>query len=108
MSALLAFLATYWIHSTLLLGLAWIATRMLDRPAAAERVWRAALVLSLCSPWLPDLIYQGWRRQPIAVALQRPEAVLDPAGTFWPALPLAIWRVVVGLGLVRPVCVPRH
>jgi len=101
MSALLAFLATYWIHSTLLLGLAWIATRMLDRPAAAERVWRAALVLSLCSPWLTDLIYQGWGRQPIAVALERPEAVLDPTGTSWPALLLAIWLVVASLGVLR-------
>jgi hypothetical protein len=101
MSALLAFLATYWIHSTLLLGLAWIATRVLDRPAAAERVWRAALVLSLCSPWFTDLIYQGWGRQPIAVALERPEAVLAPAGISWPALLLAIWLVVASLGVLR-------
>jgi len=101
MSALLAFLATYWIHSTLLLGLAWIASRVLDRPAAAERVWRAALVLSLCSPWLTDLIYKGWGRQPIAVALERPEAVLHPAGISWPALLLAIWLVVASLGVLR-------
>ena len=101
MSTLLAFLATYWIHSTLLLGLAWIATRVFDRPAAAERVWRAALVLSLCSPWLTDLIYPGWGRQPIAVALEQPATVLHPAGISWPALLLVIWLVVASLGVLR-------
>ena len=103
MSALLAFLATYWIHSTLLLGLAWIATRVLDRPAAAERVWRSALLLSLCSPWLTDLLDDRWGRQPIALALDRPEAMLPPIGLgiSWPALLPAIWLVVAGLGVLR-------
>ena len=103
MSALLAFLATYSIHSTLLLGLAWLATRVLDRPAAAERVWRAALVLSLCSPWLTNLIYHGWGREPIALALDPPGAVLTPGGLgiSWPALVLGIWLMVASLGVLR-------
>ncbi|HJR34595.1 MAG TPA: M56 family metallopeptidase [Gemmatimonadales bacterium] len=103
MSALLAFLATYGIHSTLLLGLAWLATRVLDRPAAAERVWRAALVLSLVSPWLTDLIYDGWGRRPIALALDHPGGMLSAAGLVipWPALILAIWLGVASLGVLR-------
>lgn len=103
MSALLAFLATYGIHSTLLLGLAWLATRVLDHPAAAERVWRAALVLSLGSPWLTDQIYHGWGRQPIVLALDQPGAMLSAAGLgiSWPALVLALWLGVACLGVIR-------
>ena len=103
MSAILAFLATYWIHSTLLLALAWLATRLLDRPATAERVWRSALLLSLCTPWLTELIHHPWGRQPFAVALDHPEALLSPAGVgiSWPALLLAIWLVVASLGVLR-------
>lgn len=103
MSALLAFLATYWIHSTLLLGLAWLAARVLDRPAAAERVWRAALVLSLGSPWLTDLSYDGWGRQPIALAMDQFGAMLPPPGLgiSWPVLLLAIWIGIASLGVLR-------
>ena len=103
MSAVLAFLATYWIHSTLLLGLAWLTTRVSDHPAAAERVWRAALVLSLCSPWLTDLIYGDWGPQPIALALDHPGAILSPngLGMLLPALLLTIWLVVASLGVLR-------
>jgi Zn-dependent protease with chaperone function len=103
MSALLAFLATYWIHSTLLLGLAWLATRVLEHPAAAERVWRAALVLSLASPWLTDLIDDGWGRQPIALALDQPGSMLSATGPGipWPAVVLAIWLGVASLGVLR-------
>jgi Zn-dependent protease with chaperone function len=101
MSALLAFLSTYWIHSTLLLGLAWLATRVLDRPAAAEPVWRAALVLSLGSPWLTNLIYAGWGRRPNALALDQPGGMPAGLGVSWPALILAIWLGVASLGVMR-------
>ena len=103
MSGLLAFLATYGIHSTLLLGLAWLATRVLDRPAAAERVWRAALLLSLGSPWLTGLIYHGWGHRPIVLALDQPGAMLSAAGLGipWPALVLALWLGVASAGVLR-------
>ena len=42
---LLAFLLTYWLHSTVLLGLAWLVTRRLPASSASlrEGIWRVAL-----------------------------------------------------------------
>ena len=42
---LLAFLLTYWLHSTVLLGVAWLATRRLSVEASGlrEGIWRVAL-----------------------------------------------------------------
>lgn len=45
---LLGWLLTYFIHSTVLLGAAWAATRWwLRSPAVREAVWRGALVAGL-------------------------------------------------------------
>ena len=45
MLGLLAFLLTYWLHSTVLLALAWLVTRRLPTAAAGlrEGIWRVAL-----------------------------------------------------------------
>jgi HEAT repeat protein/beta-lactamase regulating signal transducer with metallopeptidase domain len=44
-SAVLAWLLTYWIHSTALLGLAWALTRARTwSPAALDLLWKTALV----------------------------------------------------------------
>ena len=48
MSAI-AWLTTYAVHSTLLLGAAWIATRRMQAPRLRELVWKGALVGSLCT-----------------------------------------------------------
>lgn len=59
---LLSWLLTYSVHSTLFLGIAWLVAGRLSRraPAAAEAVWRFALVaglatatLSTFAPWRP-------------------------------------------------------
>ena len=58
----LAWLLTYLLHSTLLLGLAWLASKPLGRwsAAAEEAVWKLALVgalftasLQLAAGWEP-------------------------------------------------------
>src|ERR1044071_3581294 len=47
-SSLLAWLLTYLIHSTVLLGVAWLVTRRRRlEPAAAEVLWKVALVAGL-------------------------------------------------------------
>ncbi|MCB9915746.1 MAG: M56 family metallopeptidase [Planctomycetes bacterium] len=46
-AALLAWLGTYAVHSTLLLGAAWLATRRVREGRARERLWRAALLGAL-------------------------------------------------------------
>jgi HEAT repeat protein/beta-lactamase regulating signal transducer with metallopeptidase domain len=53
MTALLSWLATYWVHSTLLLGLVWVLTRFaLRREALRDTLWKAALVGSLATTTL--------------------------------------------------------
>jgi beta-lactamase regulating signal transducer with metallopeptidase domain len=52
--ALLAWLATYALHSTLILGGAWLVTRRMPLAATRlkERVWKLGLLLALCTPSL--------------------------------------------------------
>jgi len=54
---LLAYLATYTVHSTLLLGAVWAALALARRttPRTAQRLWRAALFGPLLSAALPTL-----------------------------------------------------
>jgi HEAT repeat protein/beta-lactamase regulating signal transducer with metallopeptidase domain len=48
MNALFTWLLTYAIHSTVLLGIAWIATRRLHlEPGASDILWKVALLASL-------------------------------------------------------------
>jgi HEAT repeat protein/beta-lactamase regulating signal transducer with metallopeptidase domain len=48
MNALLAWLLTYTIHSTVLLGIAWLVTRRFRlEPAASDLLWKVALLASL-------------------------------------------------------------
>src|SRR5712691_10545901 len=47
-SSLLAWLLTYLIHSTVLLGVAWLVTRRWRlEPAASDLLWKVALLASL-------------------------------------------------------------
>src|SRR5437879_13032550 len=47
-SSLLAWLLTYLIHSTVLLGVAWLVTRGRRlEPAASDLLWKVALLASL-------------------------------------------------------------
>jgi beta-lactamase regulating signal transducer with metallopeptidase domain len=60
----IAWMLTYLLHSTLLLGLAWAASKPLSRwsVAAEETVWKLALVGALCTASLQ--LAAGW--QPLA------------------------------------------
>lgn len=52
-----AWLATYAIHSTVLLALAWIVTRVVgDRPALTSAVWKVAVVGGLASASLSSTL----------------------------------------------------
>ena len=55
----LAWLATYLVHSTLLLSGAWLATRVLRAPRLRELVWRTALVGGLVTASLQSAIGDG-------------------------------------------------
>ena len=59
-----AWMLTYLLHSTLLLGLAWIMSKPLSRwsVAAEETVWKLALVGALCTASIQ--LAAGW--QPLA------------------------------------------
>jgi beta-lactamase regulating signal transducer with metallopeptidase domain len=73
--AALAWLATFLLHGTLLLGAAWIAARRLGAPRLRELVWRAALVGSLVTASASTAIGGG----PLAFdagSLARPPAAL--------------------------------
>ena len=50
---LAAWLATYAVHSTILLGAAWIATRFIAGDRARETLWKAALVGSFVTSTIP-------------------------------------------------------
>ncbi|MEO5800532.1 MAG: hypothetical protein ABIZ70_08870, partial [Gemmatimonadales bacterium] len=43
-STVLAWLLTYAIHSTVLLGLAWAVTRFRRDPATSDILWKAAIL----------------------------------------------------------------
>jgi beta-lactamase regulating signal transducer with metallopeptidase domain len=93
-NGLLAWLATYVLHSSLLLGAAWIVSRLLrDRaPAWQETVWRAAVFGALLtataqlaagwSPWRIDL-RPSPAPAPAEVHERAPvDATWPPAATF--------------------------
>src|SRR5882762_5627478 len=71
-SSLLAWLLTYLIHSTALLGIAWLVTRgrRLD-PAAADLLWKVALLAPLITGTIQsrfELATPAAVRLPVAAA----------------------------------------
>src|SRR2546421_2906403 len=68
-STLFAWLLTYWIHSSALLGLAWFVTRRRRiEPAASDLLWKVALVAGLVTGTVQSRL-----------ALSTPAAVTFPA-----------------------------
>src|SRR5437773_8344034 len=88
-SSLLAWLLTYWIHSTVLLGVAWLVTqRRRLEPATSDLLWKVALLASLVTGTIQsrlELATPAAVRLPVATLpqtapLNRPPApVSDPA-----------------------------
>ena len=85
---LFAWLVTYLVHSSLLLGLAWGLDRagLLARPRMAELVWRVALCGGLVTASLQGPLHQIIEHlgRPAAVTLQAPvptaTAIVAPTG----------------------------
>jgi len=115
MNSVFAWLLTYVIHSTVLLGVAWLVTRRgrLD-PAASDLVWKVALLASLVTGTIQSRLEL---RTPVATLTQvalltPPAAATDPGrqpgvsqgtgtpanaetpgfrpGSAWPSLPLVV------------------
>ena len=63
---LAAWLATYGLHSTLLLGVAWLVTRRTARPAVDEAIWRIATLAGLLTATLQQLWGAGQWAWPIS------------------------------------------
>jgi len=82
-----AWLLTYLLHSTLFLGLAWLASRRLARWSAhaEEAVWRFALVGALVTASLQ--LAAGW--EPLAGSWGLPSASAAPAAETSAPAPLA-------------------
>jgi HEAT repeat protein/beta-lactamase regulating signal transducer with metallopeptidase domain len=87
-SSLLAWLLTYLIHSTALLGIAWLVTRGGGRrlePAAADLLWKVALLAPLITGTIQsrfELATPAAVRLPVATAPQAPtlgEPSIDPS-----------------------------
>src|SRR6266480_4625512 len=77
-SSLFAWLLTYLIHSTVLLGVAWLVTRPRRlEPAARELLWKVALVAGLVTGTIQSRL-----------ALSTPAAVTLPVATLPQAAPL--------------------
>ncbi len=74
MTAALSWLATYLVHSTVLLSAAWLADRLAGRrlPAIAETAWRAALVGGLLSATLHSAAQPGLVLRPLAARAAPP------------------------------------
>jgi HEAT repeat protein len=86
-SSLLAWLLTYLIHSTLLLGVAWLVTRRRRlEPAAAEVLWKVALVAGLVTGTIQSRLQLRTHAAvtlpvatlPQAAPLNQPAASADP------------------------------
>ncbi|HJX27907.1 MAG TPA: M56 family metallopeptidase, partial [Thermoanaerobaculia bacterium] len=87
-----AWLLTYALHSTLFLGLAWLASRRLRRmPAVEEALWRFALVAGLVTASLQ--LASGYEplagRWNLAPAQEKPAVSAASMATATPALPRA-------------------
>src|SRR5213078_1722342 len=77
-SSLFAWLLTYLIHSTVLLGVAWLVTRpRCLEPAARELLWKVALLASLVTGTIQSRL-----------ALSTPAALTLPVATLPQAAPL--------------------
>src|SRR3989441_331502 len=77
-SSLLAWLLTYLIHSTVLLGVAWLVTRRRRlEPAASDLLWKVALLAGLVTGTIQSRL-----------ELSTPAAVTLPAATLPQAAPL--------------------
>src|SRR5438034_5687750 len=77
-SSLLAWLLTYLIHSTVLLGVAWLVTRRRRlEPAASDLLWKVALLASLVTGTIQSRL-----------ELSTPAAVTLPVATLPQAAPL--------------------
>jgi len=113
--AALAWLLTYLLHSTLLLGLAWLASKPLARwsVAAEETMWRVALVGALLTASLQ--LAAGWEpaagRWRLTEASPAASAVADRSDrtdrtdqTYKPAVEAAVpFRIApVALAPIRP------
>lgn len=117
-SSLLAWLLTYLIHSTALLGLAWLVTRGRRlEPAAADLLWKVALLAPLITGTIQSRLELSTPAavrlpvatgQPTAPATEAPEppaggsplgrpGSADPTSSRGPSLPLV---VVVLWGLI--------
>lgn len=90
----LAWLLTYLLHGTLLLGLAWLVSKPLSRwsPAAEETVWKLALVgalftasLQLAAGWEP--VAGRWGLADFAAPAAAPVAVAAPSPGLSPKVP---------------------
>src|ERR1051325_3575953 len=86
-SSLLAWLLTYLIHSTVLLGFAWLVTRRRRlEPAAAEVLWKVALVAGLVTGTIQSRLQLRTHAAvtlpvatlPQAAPLNQPAASADP------------------------------
>src|SRR5690348_17671032 len=79
-SSLLAWLLTYLIHSTVLLGAAWLVTRRWRlEPAASDLLWKVALLSGLVTGAIQSRIELS---TPAAVTL--PVATLSPRASLGP------------------------
>jgi HEAT repeat protein/beta-lactamase regulating signal transducer with metallopeptidase domain len=76
-SSLFAWLLTYAIHSTVLLGIAWLVTRRFRlEPAASDLLWKVALLASLVTGTMQSRL-----------ELRTPAAMTLPAATLPPHVP---------------------
>src|SRR5215210_8146739 len=101
---LVSWLATYAIHSSIVLGAAWLVTRHLPPrlDSVAEAVWRAALVASMLSPALRTVLPSS---SPATFALSGglsdSISAVNAAGMriSWPLLITTVWVGGVLLGV---------
>lgn len=82
-STVLAWLLTYGIHSTVLLGLAWVVTRLRRDPATNDILWKAAILGGLLTATIQlrlDVRPSGTLTLPsVAAATTPPAPVAEPS-----------------------------
>ncbi len=88
-----SWLLTYALHSTLLLGLAWLLTRRLvESPARREQLWKAALVGGLVTATLQTAL----PFEPVSgvMSLARRAGVASVPGEPAPGIPVQAWTCI--------------
>jgi hypothetical protein len=107
-NAVAAWLLTYAVHSTLLLGAAVMVSRRMRSTASRDLVWKVAAFGALLSSALQSVVVRDPRVEPLAGRWEIPsvESAVEPIGSTDLALPVDVRAAEVATRRTPPITAP--